>query len=72
MASKRRIRRRSCQNKRRFDTKEQAGGVLGYLKRRGVMDRQTEIYPCKFCGGYHLGRVTYKAIRGRLKTKGVM
>lgn len=48
MASKRAIRRRSCERKRRFVTREAAHEANQRL--RGLAP-----YPCQFCHGWHLG-----------------
>jgi len=56
MASKRRIRRRQCSGKRRFETPGLASEAMHALikagkKRHGWL----HIYRCKFCNGYHFG-----------------
>lgn len=61
MSSKRRLRRRACESKRRYDTAYEA-----YSARRSVQSRNEKVrgyttrmnvYKCKFCGGYHTGHV---------------
>lgn len=53
MSSKRRLRRKECERKKRFATKHEASlGALG-ATRRGV-DR-LRVYRCRFCGGWHMG-----------------
>lgn len=51
MASKRRVRRRSCEGKKRHDTEESAWGHLRSLNKR---DSDTmNVYPCFFGGKKH-------------------
>jgi hypothetical protein len=57
MASKRRLRRRSCQTKRRFGSNEEAQAAV---RRRvassgGKLGGQLLTYRCPFCNGYHIG-----------------
>ena len=42
---------RSCINKQRFSTKQEAGMAKGRAKKRGV---KLGIYKCKNCRGFHL------------------
>jgi len=55
MASKRHIRRKSCEGKQRYTTVEAAKKALCIATRiygrNGVMN----VYHCKFCKGVHLG-----------------
>lgn len=59
MASLRRVRRRACEGKQRFDTKEAATGHLisrrRTMARGGVSTHGMEVYRCGFCGGWHIG-----------------
>ncbi len=58
MASKRRIRRKSCARKRRFDSHELAAAAMRHVifagKKRGGF---LHVYHCKFCKGYHFGHM---------------
>jgi hypothetical protein len=54
VASKRHIRRRSCESKKKFDTKELAHAFLSYL--RATKKYTGDVYACKHCGGFHVGR----------------
>lgn len=51
MASKRRIRRRSCEKKRRHETEESAWGQLRALNKKDV--DKMNVYPCTFGGKLH-------------------
>jgi len=56
MASKRRIRRRSCQRKKRFPTSAAALDAMHQVIRSGKKNGgYLHIYSCRFCGGYHFG-----------------
>lgn len=60
MASKRRLRRNSCQGKVRYPDQTAAVRVLIGINRdfnRSGLPRfgRLRSYPCKFCGGWHLG-----------------
>jgi len=50
MASKRRLRRKACGAKLRFNSHEEA---LIFLQERHL--RGMAPYPCGFCGHYHVG-----------------
>jgi hypothetical protein len=54
MASKRRQRRRSCTNKVRhatFDEAQRAARALFHNT-----EKHRSVYGCRFCGGFHIGR----------------
>ncbi len=53
MSSKRRIRRRNCDKKKRYVTIEEANGARTSLWKNG--ERGLNIYKCQFCNGYHIG-----------------
>ena len=59
MASKRRLRRRSCTSKQRH-TKDEAYGALRSMSKRGRINQVTNVYKCTFCNGYHIGRTSQK------------
>jgi len=61
MASKRRIRRKSCRGKQRFPTHLDASNAMHRLIRTG--DKRggwLRVYKCKFCGGHHYGHTRFK------------
>ena len=66
MASKRHLRKKSCEWKRSYATKDAAiGASIGLRKRTGSV---TGAYRCPFCGRYHHGHTasrTRKALRKR-------
>lgn len=72
MASKRRIRRRQCNNKKRFETSGEAG-YLAYKLMSNGKDRGSvvHVYRCKFCGGYHVGHMQ-RGTKNTLREKGVI
>lgn len=54
MASKRRLRRRSCEHKRRYATETLAAIVATAV--RNETGSPTHWYQCPRCGGWHVGR----------------
>lgn len=59
MASKRRLRRKTCEGKKAFDTPEQAMPTKKYVQKRdrtSLQPHKVEIYECPFCGKYHVGK----------------
>ncbi|NMC73191.1 MAG: hypothetical protein GYA56_02345 [Geobacteraceae bacterium] len=58
MASKRRIRRRQCDGKRRFCSSREARKAMHAVIRAGKVNGGIlHVYRCCFCGGYHFGHV---------------
>lgn len=55
MASKRRIRRKSCGTKERFTDSVAAQRRISELKRKTGDRAWINVYPCQFCKGYHIG-----------------
>lgn len=55
MASKRRLRRKTCAGKKRYSSQEEAAGKLVQLRRNFSTYGQTHVYKCPFCGVWHLG-----------------
>jgi len=61
MASKRRIRRKQCGSKRRFETRYLAMDCMHSLIRAGkTRGGYLQVYICKFCGGFHFGHAIGK------------
>ena len=56
MSSKRRLRRRRCENKRRYETQTEAVQAIINMKQAGVCRPDTHSYRCDLCGGWHVGR----------------
>lgn len=56
MSSKRRVRRKSCERKKRYETSAEAGNVLKFY----TVGSGYHVYKCDFCGGYHIGRMSAK------------
>lgn len=58
MSSKRHQRRKSCDGKVRYPSQEEAHTAMYSLKHDDHINGRHEfmsIYPCKFCGGWHIG-----------------
>lgn len=53
MASKRRIRRRSCEGKQRHGTRR--GALIHAVTLRRSGEPEVVPYYCPFCGGWHVG-----------------
>lgn len=52
----------SCDGKQRFDSRSEANAVNERRKRRHNRDAaKSNVYRCKFCGSYHIGKDTKKA-----------
>lgn len=56
MSSKRHQRRRTCTDKRRFESAAEARRGIEGLRRRGLRGLAIGTYKCRFCGGWHIGR----------------
>jgi len=54
MASKRRIRRKSCTGKQRHLSAAAGQAHIAHLHRRFGYSRM-DVYRCSFCNGYHVG-----------------
>ena len=55
MASKRRLRRKSCEGKAKHDTKDNAVVAIKVLVRNRGHQGQLHAYRCDFCGKWHVG-----------------
>lgn len=66
MASKRRLRRKSCEGKIQFPDKETAMKACYSYKRK--FGQFMTAYPCKFCSGWHFGHPP-KSVRHALAAK---
>lgn len=60
MASKRRLRRRSCERKRRYASEASARSALLRTNRLSEFPRLMVPYRCRFCNGWHFGRQAQK------------
>lgn len=67
MASKRRLRRKACEGKRRYDTPE-AAQAAKYRLRRQTMETRMNVYRCQFCNKYHIGHTPYN-VRAEIKLR---
>jgi len=55
MASKRRLRRTSCEGKQRFETAAEALTAIGRLRASTGDIARYNTYRCQFCRGLHFG-----------------
>lgn len=55
MASKRRLRRRSCERKVRHEDPGAAWAMVKRLHRTKGDQGNLQVYRCPFCGGWHVG-----------------
>ena len=56
MASKRKVRRKSCEGKIRYDSIPSAMAGMKKTSSCGL-----NVYKCKFCGKFHVGHICKKA-----------
>jgi hypothetical protein len=68
MASKRNKRRRSCESKVRYEKREEAVVTRRFLNAKSF-DHYEE-YPCHFCSGWHVGRMSKKKQAVRKAARG--
>ncbi len=54
MSSKRAVRRRACEGKRSYETREEARRVQGRMVRQGEAG-PLNVYHCARCGAWHVG-----------------
>jgi hypothetical protein len=62
MASRRRMRRNSCEGKARHKTKLDAQVALRMSKRTGRYKGAMHTYACRNCGQYHIGHVGSRTV----------
>lgn len=55
MSSKRRVRRRACEGKQRYASSVEGNTAIWSVSRKGYKGHM-QVYKCKFCGSYHIGR----------------
>jgi len=67
MASKRKLRKRECGDKRRYGTMADAARHLAWLRNLNPSFNNVGAYHCGFCGSFHLGHsgALTGGIRGR-------
>ena len=58
MSSKRCIRRKSCKGKVKH--KSRIDAIKAMTKTRQKGESRMHAYRCKFCGGWHIGHMTYQ------------
>ncbi len=55
MASKRKLRRQSCEGKIRYVSAHDGMGVIASMRRNGQIHTPMDVYRCTFCKGFHIG-----------------
>lgn len=60
MASRRRMRKNSCEGKARHLTEDAARIALRMSKRTGRYKGAMHTYKCTNCGSYHIGHVSFR------------
>ena len=55
MASKRRLRRKECEGKRRYPTQGDAFAAAKVARVRADGGQYIDAYQCEHCGGWHIG-----------------
>lgn len=65
MSSKRRIRRKSCEGKRRHKTHDDAVKEMC----EGRIREGLTVYKCRFCHQYHVGHKTKAARRATMQSR---
>ena len=62
MASKRRIRRKACEGKIRYENQKDAELARNHVfyKNPKIHHSFLNVYRCKFCGFYHIGHLNKK------------
>jgi len=67
MASKRHLRRKSCEGKVRHESQEDARVAI----KRDFWNAHERVgaYKCKFCGGWHVGHTPHKIRRAILQSQ---
>ena len=59
MASKRRLRRKACEGKKRYATQlEAVVAIKAMARRKALRGGSVEPYRCLWCGGFHFGHVS--------------
>lgn len=65
MSSKRKKRRRSCESKIRHKDENAAYAALRNTVKGDVFYVHLSAYRCKFCGGWHIGRMSKRQRQSR-------
>ena len=62
MSSKRAVRRRQCEGKVRFASREEAWWRVRPTLRASIVGHSRHLapYSCRFCGGWHLGHNPFR------------
>lgn len=62
MASKRRLRRKTCERKKRYVSKEECVKVMREVNSKNSFSERLSAYKCKLCNGWHFGHTPMKII----------
>lgn len=73
MSSKRRLRRKQCGSKTKFEAPEHGQKAIANMRRRNTLLAYVVVYKCQFCGKYHIGhpmgtRMVITRQTGKFKT----
>jgi hypothetical protein len=66
MASKRKLRRKSCDGKAKHDRE---GAIVARKKLLKSGETNIGCYKCKFCGHYHVGHLNKKRLQSLIRYK---
>lgn len=64
MSSKRRLRRKECDGKTRYESYDKARDALYAMKRDKDDHSRMSVYKCSFCHKYHYGHTPTRVKRG--------
>ena len=59
MSSKRRLRRKSCEGKRKFANENEAFACLRIFPLDMLSSRRCGVYRCDFCSAFHIGHQSH-------------
>lgn len=62
MASKRRIRRKQCEGKKRYLNREDCTFAMFKVNKKNQSWHRLNTYKCKFCKGWHFGHTPKKVV----------
>jgi hypothetical protein len=57
MSSKRNLRRKSCDRKKQFGTKDEAIKQICWMRFKDPTNEWLTCYRCRSCGGWHIGHM---------------
>lgn len=57
--------KRSCRQKRRYPARWLAERAVAFRVAQGAYEARLSAYPCRFCGGHHVGHVPAAKLNSR-------